>query len=40
LILLGGYNELIKGYQITKKVYDNFSDGGTHTNIILVWGYN
>ena len=41
LILLGGYNQLIKGYKITlKKVNDKFFWWGTHTNKILLWGYN
>jgi len=40
VILFGGYNQLIKCYQSTKKVYDKFFRWGTHTNNILVWGYN
>ena len=34
-ILLGGYNQLIKGYQSTKKVCDQFFLWGLPTQIIF-----
>jgi len=34
MMLLGRYNQLIKGYQITTKT---FFWRGTHTNKIFVW---
>ena len=37
LILYVGYNQLIKGYQITK---NKFFLRGMRTNKILVWGYD
>jgi len=36
MILLGGYNQFIKGYRITKK---SFSYGVCEKNV-LVWGYD
>jgi len=40
-MLLGRYSQLTKAYQIDKKnVYYKFLCWDTHTNKILVWGYN
>ena len=33
LILLGGYNQLVKGYQITKKMFMISFSGGVPTQI-------
>jgi len=36
--LLGGYDQLVKGYKITRKTFViRFCDWGTHTNKNLVW---
>ena len=38
MILLGGYNKLVKGYQITKKAFMISCSDGVRTQIKLLFG--